>query len=87
MNWLQIRLFGPEFISFSTNSYGYYSQMSQNLVSNIQTFASVLTVRRAANKMIKANGRLATFTCLSFVYEPVARRCNSPAENLANHYL
>jgi hypothetical protein len=28
MNWLQIRLFGPEFISFSTNSYGYYSQMS-----------------------------------------------------------
>ena len=26
MNWLQIRLFGPYFSSFSTNSYGYYSQ-------------------------------------------------------------
>jgi hypothetical protein len=48
MSWLQIRLFGPYFISFSTNSYGYYSQMSQNLVSNIQIFASALIVRQAA---------------------------------------
>jgi len=50
MNWLQIRLFGPYFSSFSTSSYGYYSQMSQNLVSNIQIFASVLIVRQAARK-------------------------------------
>jgi len=48
MNWLQIRLFGPYLISFSTNSYGYYSQMSQNLVSNIQVFASALIVRQGA---------------------------------------
>jgi len=50
MNWLQIRLFGPDFSSFSTNSYGYYSQTSQNLVSNIQIFASVLIVRQAAGR-------------------------------------
>ena len=48
MNWLQIRLFGPYPSSFSTNSYGYYSQTSQNLVSNNQIFASVLIVRQAA---------------------------------------
>jgi len=47
MNWLQIRLFGPCFSSFSTNSYGYYSQTSQKLVSNIQIFASALIVRQA----------------------------------------
>jgi hypothetical protein len=28
MNWLQIRLLGPYLSSFSTNSYGYYSQIS-----------------------------------------------------------
>jgi hypothetical protein len=49
MNWLQIRLFGPYFSSFSTNSYGYYSQMSQNLFSNGQIFASALIVRQAAS--------------------------------------
>jgi len=49
MSWLQIRLFGPYFSSFSTNSYGYYSQMSQNLVSNTQTFASALIVRQTAS--------------------------------------
>ena len=48
MNWLQIRLFGPYLSSFSANSYGYYSQMSQNPFSNGQTFASALVVRRAA---------------------------------------
>jgi hypothetical protein len=48
MNWLQIRLFGPYFSSFSTNSYGYYSQKSQNLFSNTQIFASALIVRQAA---------------------------------------
>ncbi len=48
MSWLQIRLFGPYLSSFSINSYGYYSQMSQNLVSNIQIFASSLIVRQAA---------------------------------------
>jgi hypothetical protein len=48
MNWLQIRLFGPYFSSFSTNSYGYYSQMSQKLFSNGQIFASALIVRQAA---------------------------------------
>ena len=53
MNWLQIRLFGPHFSSFSTNSYGYYSQTSQNLVSNIQIFASVLIVRQAARDASK----------------------------------
>jgi hypothetical protein len=37
---LQIQLFGPYFSSFSTNSYGYYSQTSQNLVSNFRIFAS-----------------------------------------------
>ena len=49
MSWLQIRLFGPYFSSFSTNSYGYYSQMSQNLVSTTQIFASALIVRQAAS--------------------------------------
>ena len=49
MSWLQIRLLGPYFSSFSTNSYGYYSQMSQNLVSNTQIFASALIVRQAAS--------------------------------------
>jgi len=44
MNWMQIRLFGPSFSSFSTNSYGYYSQMSQKLFSNGQFFDSVLIV-------------------------------------------
>ena len=48
MNWLQIRLFGPYFSPFSTNSYGYYSQMSQNLFSNGQIFASAQTVQQAA---------------------------------------
>jgi hypothetical protein len=48
MNWLQIRLFGPYFSFFSTNSYGYYSQMSQNLFSNGQIFASALIARQAA---------------------------------------
>ena len=59
MNWLQIRLFGPYFSSFSTNSYGYYSQMSQNLFSNTQIFASALIVRQAARtkaKVTKAPG-------------------------------
>ena len=50
MNWLQIRLFGPYFSSFSTNSYGYYSQKSQNLFSNGQIFASAQIVRQAANE-------------------------------------
>jgi hypothetical protein len=48
MNWLQIRLFGPYFSSFLTNSYGYYSQKSQNLFSNGLIFASTLIVRQAA---------------------------------------
>jgi hypothetical protein len=43
---LQIWLFGPYFSSFSTNSYGYYSQTSQNLVSNIQIFASARIARQ-----------------------------------------
>ncbi len=53
MNWLQIRLFGPYVSSFLTNSYGYYSQTSQNLVSNIQIFASALIVRQAARNIEK----------------------------------
>jgi len=48
MNWLQIRLFGPYFSSFSTNSYGYCSQKSQNLFSNGRIFASAQIVRQAA---------------------------------------
>ncbi len=48
MNWLQIRLFGPYSSSFSTNSYSYYSQKSQNLFSNSQIFASAQIVRQAA---------------------------------------
>ena len=51
MNWLQIRLFGPYFSSFSTNSYGYYSQTSQNLDSNSRIFASARIVRQAARRM------------------------------------
>jgi hypothetical protein len=43
---LQIQLFGPYFSSFSTNSYGYYSQTSQNLVSNFRIFASARIVRQ-----------------------------------------
>jgi hypothetical protein len=45
MTRLQIRLIGPYFRSFSTNSYGYYSQTSQNLVSNFRIFASARIVR------------------------------------------
>jgi len=48
MIWLQIHLFGPYSSSFSTNSYGYYSQMSRNLTSNSQIFAAALIVRQAA---------------------------------------
>jgi hypothetical protein len=48
MSWLQIRLLGPYFSSFSTNSDGYYFQKSQNLFSNGQTFASAQIVRQAA---------------------------------------
>jgi len=51
MNWLQIRLFVPYFSSFSTNSYGYYSQKIQNLFSNNQIFASALMVRQAASRL------------------------------------
>jgi len=43
---LQIRLFGPYFSSFSTNSYGYPSQMSQNLASNFRTFASARIIQQ-----------------------------------------
>jgi hypothetical protein len=50
MSWLQIRLLGPDFSSLSTNSYGYYSQMSQNLFSNGRIFASAPKVRQAASK-------------------------------------
>jgi hypothetical protein len=53
MNWLQIRLFGPYSSSFSTNSYGYYSQKSQNLFSNGQIFASAQKVRQAASHFIR----------------------------------
>jgi hypothetical protein len=52
MNWLQIRLFGPYFSSFSINSYGYYSQKSQNLFSNGQIFASAQIVRQAARDIV-----------------------------------
>jgi len=52
MNWLQIRLFVPDFSSFSTNSYGYYSQMSQNLISNDQIFASAQIVRQPARTQL-----------------------------------
>jgi hypothetical protein len=53
MSWLQIRLFGPYLSSFSTNSYGYYSQKSQNLFSNSQIFASARIVRQAARATAK----------------------------------
>ncbi len=49
MNWLQIRLVGSYFSSFGTNSYGYYSQTSQNLLSNSQLFASAQIIRQAAS--------------------------------------
>jgi hypothetical protein len=52
MNWLQIRLIGPYFSFFSINSYGYYSQMSQNMFSNGQIFASALIVRLAASGFV-----------------------------------
>jgi hypothetical protein len=54
MNWLQIRLFGPYFSSFSTNSYGYYSQMSQNLFSSGLIFASALMLLGIFRKQGKA---------------------------------
>jgi len=50
---LQIRLFGPYLSSFSTNSYGYYSQMSQNLVSNFRIFSSACIVRQPPNKFLQ----------------------------------
>ena len=56
MDWLQIRLFGPYFSSFSTNSYGYYSQKSQNQFSNGQIFASAQIVRQAASKCLIGKG-------------------------------
>jgi len=52
MNWLQISLFGSYFSSFSTNSYGYYSQKSQNLFSNGQIFTSAQKVRQAVSATI-----------------------------------
>jgi hypothetical protein len=60
MNWLQIRLFGPYFSSFSTNSYGYYSQKSQNLFSNRQIFASAQIVRQTAKTNDLASAEMAT---------------------------
>ena len=68
MSWLQIRLFGPYFSSFSTNSYGYYSQMSQNLASNIQIFASALIVRQAAREGSDNS------SCLKLYPSPVSQR-------------
>ncbi len=47
---LQIRPFHSYFSSFSTNSYGYYFQMSQNLISNIQILAPVQIARQTARK-------------------------------------
>jgi len=38
MNWLQIRLFGPYFSSFSTNSYGYYSSKEPKSVLKRSNF-------------------------------------------------
>ncbi len=38
MSWLQIHPFGPYLSSFAINSYGYYSQISQNLVSKPPNF-------------------------------------------------
>jgi hypothetical protein len=61
MNWLQIRQFGPYLSSFSTNSYGYYSQKSQNLFSNGQIFASALIVRQAARWSFNIGKSLFTF--------------------------
>jgi len=52
MSQLQIRLFGPYFSSFSTNSYGYYSQMSQNLPSNFRIFALARIARQAPKDMV-----------------------------------
>jgi len=60
MNWLQIRLFGPYFSSFSTNSYGYYSQKSQNLFSNRQIFASAQIVRQTAKTNDLTSAGMAT---------------------------
>ena len=53
MTRLQIRLIGPYLSSFSTNSYGYYSQKSQNLFSNSQIFVSVQIVRQATRQTTK----------------------------------
>ncbi len=52
MTRLQIRLFGPYFSSFSTNSYSYYYQMSQNLVSNFRIFASARIARQPPSYLI-----------------------------------
>jgi hypothetical protein len=69
MNWLQIRLFGPYLSSFSTNSYGYYSQMSQNLFSNGQIFASALRVRQAASHKEADTGRNGIYLRILIVHE------------------
>ena len=47
MSQLQIRQFGPYFSLFLTNSYGYSSQMSQNLPSNFRIFALARIARQA----------------------------------------
>jgi hypothetical protein len=64
MSLLQISLFGPYFNSFSTNSYGYYSQMSGNLVSNTQIFASALIIRRAARSIYRKGACHITSTAI-----------------------
>jgi hypothetical protein len=51
MSQLQIRLFGPYFGSFSTNSYAITPQMSQNLSSNFRIFASARIVRQPPEGM------------------------------------
>jgi len=70
MNWLQIRLFGPYFSSFSTNSYGYYSQMSQNLITNDQIFASALIVRQAASSLSDLQWTGCKFVFLAHISAP-----------------
>ncbi len=82
MNWLQIRPFGPYFSSFSINSYGYYSQMSQNLISNDQVFASAQIVRQAASLLQNSEAVKILYLQPVFPEPPIA--CLEPSSEYCN---
>jgi len=80
VDWLQIRPIGPYFSSFSTNSYSYYSQKSQKLISNGQIFASARIVRQTASESQVHYNKKAEMR-----YRIPALTFSAGMENLANN--